>query len=145
MDFSRKYDYNPRPRLIALSFGVSALCIVYSPLVCGCRPSGIFLWAGLGVAAMGCANLARRLLFPRILTLDESAITLPSGFLRLRQTRVPYAAIRQVDQVQLMRLLILRIRTDGRSFEIVSGLLKMEEYCELRGLLFARLREVAEE
>lgn len=71
------------------------------------------LLLGLGLAI-------RRIVLRRFLELGLDAVSLPTGFLRMKSVKISYADILAVQEVRLGRTTVLKLRTQKRSFEIVS-------------------------
>jgi len=65
----------------------------------------------------------RRVAFNRYLLLDTDALVLPTGFLRVRTTRIPYMSIEGIWQTRLPFAAVLRVATREGKFEVVSAML----------------------
>src|SRR6266446_6382431 len=123
MNLPTQYPYNPRLWLLILPFGAGIGWITVAGLVCNCRPNWFSLSLG-GVSIMlGLLLSIRRLAFKCYLSLDSDALILPSGFLRVRTTRIPYLSIERVWQVYVPWMAVLCIATKQGKFEILSGML----------------------
>jgi hypothetical protein len=123
MNLPQRYSYNPKSRLLVLSFGAGVAWIAVSVLLCGCRPSTFSLSFGLAPILLGLLLTVRRLGFKRYLVLDSDALVLPTGFLRIRNARIPYANIERVWQIRLLWMPVLCVGTKQGKFEVVSELL----------------------
>jgi hypothetical protein len=124
MNLPSQYSYNPRSWLIVLLFGAGLAWIVVGELLCHCRPySFISLVFSLGPIVLGLLLALRRLAFKRCLVLDKDALMLPTGFLRARTARIPYASIERVWQTRLPLGAVLSVATKEGKFDVVSAML----------------------
>ena len=92
---------------------------------------------GLLPILVGLLLFIRRLAFKRHILLDSDALTVPTGFLRLRTTRIPYTTIERVSEISfLWRTASLCIATNKGRFEIFSEMLRdVGSYIEVRAFL----------
>ncbi|SRR6266705_3298304 len=123
MNLPRQYSYNPRLWLIVLTFGGGIAWITAVGLLCACRPHAISLSFGLAPIILGLLLTVRRLAFKRYLLLDTDALVLPTGFLRVRTTRIPYMSIERVWQTRLPFAAVLCVATKEARFDVVSAML----------------------
>src|SRR5437660_11770834 len=123
MNLPRQYSYNPRLSLVLLLSGGGIVWLIVGGLVCGCRPHGFLLWLGLAPIIFGLLLTVRRLAFNCYLVLDLDALLLPTGFGRVRTTRIPYTSIERVWETRLPFATVLSIATTGGKFEVVSTML----------------------
>ncbi len=123
MNPPRRYSYNPKLRLLVLNFGAGVAWIAVATLLCACRPNTFSLSFGLVPILIGLLLTVRRLVFKRYLVLDSDALMLPTGFLRVRATRIPYKDIERVWQIRLPWMPVLCVGTKQGKFEVLSGML----------------------
>jgi hypothetical protein len=124
MNLPRQYSYNPRSWLIVLLFGAGIAWIAVNGFLYGHRPFGIIsLMFSFGPIMLGSLLAVRRVAFQRYLVLDKEALLLPTGFLRLRVTRIPYFSIERVWQTRLPFGAVLSIATKDGKFDVVSAML----------------------
>jgi hypothetical protein len=123
MNLPSQYSYNPRLSLVFLLFGGGFGWLLVGALVCGCIPHGFVLWFGLAPTILGFLVIVRRLAFKCFLVLEEDALILPTGFGRVRTTRIPYASIERVWETSLPFSTVLSIATKEGKFEIISMML----------------------
>jgi len=81
------------------------------------------LWFGVLPIILGLLATVRRLAFKGHLMLDQDAITLPTGFGRVRTKRIPYASIERVWETRLPLTVVLSLATKEGKFEVVSTML----------------------
>jgi hypothetical protein len=92
------------------------------------------------VAALTIAVFFLGASFPRSLVLDEEGVWLPSGFLSLNVRRVVFAETSDVWEVFLPRTVALCLRSQGKTYEVVSTLLPDHEtYLEVAGYILSRV------
>jgi hypothetical protein len=123
MNLPRQYSYNPRLSLILLTFGAGLAVLTVEGLLCGGRPHGFRIWIGLVPIILGLLLTLRRLVFKCYLVLDEDALNLPTGFGRVRTTRIPYRSIERVWETRLPFTVVLTVATKQGKFEVVSTML----------------------
>ena len=92
-------------------------------LACECRPHGFVLWIGLALTILGFLLTVRRLAFKCYLVLDEDSLILPTGFGRVRTTRIPYTSIERIWETSLPFTTVLSLATKEDKFEVVSIML----------------------
>ena len=116
MNTPRSIPYNPSVRSIA-AFAALGMTIVAVNAV---APFGspFFLSGAAAFIALSVALLLRRLVWTRWLVVTEDAISVPSGFLRLRPRQISFASIQRVWVTRIFRTDILRVRTDAGDVEI---------------------------
>lgn len=143
MNLPTQYPYNPSARLIIFSLVGGAAYLVVMGLVCSCKPGGIALWLGVALIMLGLLLAIRRLAFKCHLLLDEDALSLPSGLLKLRTVRVLYTDIERVWEIRLpMMTGALMIAANGRKFEVLSTLLPdTGSYIEVGDFLYSKAQE----
>jgi hypothetical protein len=80
------------------------------------------VWLGFGIGFILFAGLLflRRAVWKRVLTVTDDALIVPTGFMRLRTVRAPFASIRHISVIQLYVNLLLQVRTDERTIEIMD-------------------------
>ncbi len=89
---------------------------------------------------LGSLSALRRYVFPRHLVVDEQGVWLPSGFLRLNVRRVVFAEISDVWEAFIPRTAALCLRSQGKTYEVVSTLLPDHEtYLEVAGFIYSRV------
>lgn len=127
--------YNPSGRgvLAFLGFGVF---FAMSTLVPGFHSRSALILA-VGFVLIAALLWLRRSIWKRVLVVTDEAFIVPSGFLRLRPTRMEFDRVRECSIIQLYANLLLRIRTDDQSVEI------MDVYLPDRQVLF-QLRSILE-
>ncbi len=110
--------------------------------------SGTYVPRALGIALsllavfliLGLLSALRRYTFPRHLVVDEEGVWLPSGFLRLNVRRVVFAEISDVWEAFIPRTAALCLRSQGKTYEVVSALLPDHEtYLEVAGYIYSRV------
>ena len=139
MNIPRQYSYTPRLWLIAFVSGTGLAWIVIVSLVCHCPPRKAILAFGLVPIAAGLLLAIRRVAFDRALLLDTHELVLPTGFLRLRMTRVPYESIDRVWRFTLLGTAVLCVRTGKGRIEIPSTMLPDgSSYLEIEEFLLAQ-------
>lgn len=133
-----RIPYNPSLSSVA-AFGALGTTIIAVDAV---APFGspFFLGAAAVFIALSVALLLRRSLWKRCLVITEDAISVPSGFLRLRPRQVSLASIQGVSVTRLFRSDILRVRTSAGDVEIqdmylpeTETLWELKRILELRG------------
>ena len=143
MNLPRQYSYNPRLSLVLLLSGGGIVWLIVGGLVCGCRPHGFLLWLGLAPIIFGLLLTVRRLAFNCYLVLDLDALLLPTGFGRVRTTRIPYTSIERVWETRLPFATVLSIATKGGKFEVVSTMLPdARSYVDVGRFLNSRSSQV---
>jgi hypothetical protein len=111
--------------------------------LCGCRPNTVSLSFGLASLLFGLLLTIRRLAFKRYLVLDSDALVLPTGFLRITNTRIPYVNISRVRQIRLLWMPVLCVGTKQGKFEVVSELLPQAgSYIAVGEFLHARSQDI---
>jgi hypothetical protein len=123
MKLPREYSYNPRLWLAFALFGGSLAWLLVGTLGCRCWPHGFILWFGLAPAILGLVLTVRRFAFKCSLVLDDNALNLPTGFGRVRTTRIPYTSIEHVWETRLLFISVLSLATKEGKFEVVSMML----------------------
>jgi hypothetical protein len=116
-----RYPYDPPPRLAGGLGAAGALALILFSREGADRPWGAAI-GGL-VLAVSALLLFRRRALARELTLDDEAITVPSGFLRAQLKRVPYSKIKGFSQSRLMGLRVLFLETPDGRLEIHESML----------------------
>jgi hypothetical protein len=140
MNLPRQYSYNPRLWLVALTLGAGPAWLTLMGLVCGCRPHGFTLWFGLIPIPLGLFVAGRRLIFKCYLVLDGDALILPTGFGRVRTTRIPYTSIERVWETRLPFTVVLSVATKEGKFEVVSAMLPdAGSYIDVGKFLYAQV------
>jgi hypothetical protein len=138
MNLPRQYSYNPRLSLVFLLFGGGLAYLLVLALACGCRPHGFALWIGLASTMLGLLLAVRRSAFKCYLVLGEDALILPTGFGRVRTTRIPYTSIERWWETNLLLTgtAVLSLATKEGKFEIVSTMLPdAASYLDVREFL----------
>jgi hypothetical protein len=158
MNLPRRFTYNPRWPAIAgcaAFFGAIAAFMGYKAFhndrgliingIITLGPAGatVFYWAVAGSSAMfvvGAILLTvRRLANPQTLELTEDGILLPHGFLQTRTTRIPYAEVKRVWEVQVSGQTFLYVATGERRFSIMASLLPdMDSYRAIKDFMCSR-------
>jgi len=117
--------YNPRVKVFVLIFlgGVSLWILSF---IFGFPPTlALFgsLIAGVFVVVLG----IRRLLLKRCLTLRENDMTIPTGFLYLRNTTVAYAQLNQLREYPLRHMHTITFRNEKATLQLTSLLMPDDE------------------
>jgi hypothetical protein len=142
MKLPARYPYNPRWQIVAMLWTfVAALTIVsfisgaYVPRALGIALRLVVVFVGLGTL-----STLRRYAFPRYLAVDEEGVWLPSGILRMNVRRVVFAEISDVWEAFIPRTVALCIRSQGKTYEVVSTLLPDHKtYLEVAGYIYSRV------
>ena len=92
-------------------------------LLCGCWPHGFSLLLGVVSVVSGLLLTIRRLAFKRFLILDTDTILLPTGFVGMRSTRIPYTSIERVWRVYAGHALVLCLATKHGKFQLAASML----------------------
>lgn len=91
----------------------------------------------LAIALMGAL---RRLILPSFIELEQDAILVPSGFLQIQKTRIPFAGIEQAWEAVTPRISVFHLRAKGRMFEVNSMLLPdRASYVAIKNFVNARI------
>ena len=144
MDLPHQYPYNPRPRLIAVVAGAGLIWIVMGRLSLERMPTGFAPLFGVVPIMLAVVLAVRRASLDRRLLLDIDEMVLPTGLLQTGTVRVPYADIQRVWRHYLPGAVVLRVATERRIFEIVSGLLpSAESYLAIEDFLSLKAKENA--
>jgi hypothetical protein len=145
MSTSQAYSYTPKMRLILLLFGSGLAWLVLQSVICGCIPRSIGILAfGLAPISGGLLLTVRRLAFDRSLVLEAEELILPTGFLRLRVTRIPYDTVERVWRFTLLGMAVICVKTKIGKFEIPSTMLPdAESYLAVEEFLIARAEQNA--
>ncbi len=142
MELPRKYAYNPKWWAILASaafFGAcaafmgykaahnSAGVIINGLVTLGPAGATVFYWivaatAGLFVLAAIAITL-RRILSPKVLELTTDSLLLPYGFLQKKTSRIAYADIQRVEEIQISGQTFLYVTAGGLRFTITASLL----------------------
>jgi hypothetical protein len=140
MNLPSQYSYHLRWRIIVFAFGVEFVYLTVMGLECNCWPHGFVLWVGVLPIILGLFAIVRRLAFKSHLTLDREAITLPTGFGRVRTERIPYASIERVWETRLPLTVILYLATKEGKFEVLSTMLPDHgSYIDVGKFLYAQV------
>jgi hypothetical protein len=142
MNVPASYPYNPRWQIIAMCWAFVAaftiaiiICAAYVPEALGIAVSLLAVFAGLGALIT-----LRRYAYPRSLVVDEDGAWVPSGFLHMNVRRVVYAEVSDVWEVFLPRTVALCLRSEGKTYEVVSTLLSDHKtYLEVAGYIYSRV------
>lgn len=121
LESTRRFSYGPRWRFLLSCFGVGIV-----PLVLGrvqVISGGVAVALSILPLALALIGGLRRLLFPRFIETDEDALSVCSGFLQLRITRIPFIEIEDTWELTPSGWSVLYVRTRERKFEINSKLL----------------------
>jgi hypothetical protein len=138
MDLPRQYAYNPQWRIILFCFAPAIVVLVRAR----------FHWIGVALAipfvAFALVLAMRRLIFPRFIKLEQEALSLLGGFLRLRATKISYADIELTQEIvhksKIFRMTAFRLRTKERKFEIIATMLPdMASYVAIRDFVNSRV------
>jgi len=139
MDLPCQFPYRPQWRVILVCFIAPAVVLAVIA-----RTHGIAeLFAGF-FALFALVLTARRIFLAPFLRLESDALLIPSGFLRLRSTKIPYQEIESVYEntygTKLFQMAALGLRTKQRNFEIVSTLLPdTASYVAIREFIKSRV------
>ena len=91
MQIPQEIPYNPNRRVIVLLLVVAALA--FGSGLLSVFPMRLSLSVSTLLVSMAALLVLRRLVWRRQLTVAETMITVPSGFLRLRPIHVPYEQV----------------------------------------------------
>ena len=119
-------------------FGGGLAWLLIVAFAYGCSPHGFDLWVGLASTIFGLLFAVRRFAFKCYLVLGEDALILPTGFGRVRTTRIPYASIERWWETNLLLTgtAVLSLVTREGKFEIVSTMLPdAASYLDVRKFL----------
>ena len=113
---AQSIPYDPSVRSIGLfvSLGIALGVLNQFPWF----ESRLWLGASLGFVGMSVLLFLRRSLWRRVLTVTDDCFVVPTGFLRLRTTRLSFSSIRRVWVTEIFGTAILRVRTTDRDIEI---------------------------
>jgi hypothetical protein len=140
MNLPSQYSYNPRWRLIVFVLGTEFAWLTVMGVECTCWPHGFMLWFGVLPIIVALLLTVRRLAFKGHLILDHHAITLPTGFGRVRTKRIPYASIQRVWETRLPLTVVLSFATREGKFEVVSTMLPDRgSYIDVGKFLYAQV------
>jgi hypothetical protein len=140
MNLPSQYSYNLRWRFIVFALGAGFAWLTVMGLECTCWPHGFMLWFGALPIVLGLLAIVRRLAFKGHLMLDEDAITLPTGFGRVRTKRIPYASIQRVWETRLPLTVVLSLATKEGKFEVLSTMLPdHRSYIDVGKFLYAQV------
>lgn len=135
MDIQRRYSYDPQWWLIGYIF---AGCIIMMILTAFPWIFSLKIGVSLGgfLFLMTLLLTLRRLIFRRYLELGESALMLPTGFLRSRIVEIPYSAIERIWETRMLLADVLCLGVGKRTFEIRTSFLPDEgSYMAIRDFL----------
>jgi hypothetical protein len=108
----------------------------------GRMPTGFALWFGVVPIVLAVVLAVRRASLDRRLLLDIDETVLPTGLLQTGTAPVPYADIQRVWRHYLPGAVVLRMATERRTFEIVTGLLPgAESYLAIEDFLCLKAKE----
>jgi hypothetical protein len=135
---SLQFIYGPQWKLLFWTLVVGIVFLVLA----GMRV--ISLGSGFGLALLPLAFVVtgtlRRLLCPRFLKLDQTRLSVCSGFFQCCVTKVAYEEIDHAWESATGSMSVLHLRTKARTFEIVSTLLPdMDSYVAARSFINSRL------
>jgi hypothetical protein len=142
MNVPARFRYDPRWQIVAMCWTfvtASAIAVfllgAYRPSALGIAVAILTIFTGLGVL-----TTLRRYAFPRHLVVDEEGVWLPSGFLRANVRRVVFAEVSDVWEAFIPRTAALCLRSQGKTYEVVSTLLPdHENYLEVAGYIYSRV------
>ena len=137
MELPHRYPFNPpwQPILLLSAVGAGLLALLGSLHWAPAR-----LGAALGAILLAFAFVlaARRFALPWFLELEEDTFLLPAGFLRARTTKIVYADIEWMREIQ-RRDAIFELRAKGRTHNILSSFLPdAASYVDIRDFLTSR-------
>jgi len=156
MKLPQQYPYNPKGRTLwigVLLFGGGSLFMAHManhpneglsffPTVLGQAGAALFYWVVAVLAAIAAVWVIVALFMgldtnDQVLELCEDAIVLPQRhFFKIRITRIPYAEIEQVQEVQVSGQTFLYLTSGGRKLMIIaSHLPDMESYIAIKDFL----------
>jgi hypothetical protein len=144
MELPHQYPYNPGLRLILFVLGSGLLWIAVEWLSWGHVPTGFSLWFGLAPIALALIVGVRRISVARYLLLDNDSMVLPTGLFQMSTARIEYSSIVRVWRHYLLAVVVLRVATQNRTFDIVSVLLPDNaSYRAVEGFLSQKAQENA--
>jgi hypothetical protein len=142
MNVPARYPYDPRWQIVAMSWTFVAALTIAGFIAGGYPPGALAIALSLATVFIGFGVLTtlRRYAFPRYLVLDEEGVWLPSSFLRLSVRRVVFAETSDVWEAFLPLTVVLCLRFQGKTYEVVSTLLPDHEtYLEVAGYIYSRI------
>ena len=116
MQIPQGIPYNPNRRVIVLLLVVAALAFGSGRL--SVFPMRLSLSVSTLLVSMAALLVLRRLVWRRQLTVAETMITVPSGFLRLRPIDVPYEQVVSLWVSRVWVTSVICLRTPDRKVEI---------------------------
>jgi len=142
MDLPRRFSYNPQWRII-LVFLVPGIAVMALAEI---HRMSFGVGTALGVLPAVFASLLtlRRFAFPRFLEVEQNAILLPTGFLHIRTTKIPYADIDGTREIRRKSIAVstagLCLYVKGRVYSFSSTLLPdMASYVAVRDFVKSRV------
>lgn len=124
--------------MTVLGVGVGLLCIAFVVLGGARSFNSIILAFGTFLIAMGVLFAMERTFSSRKLVLDETGLSLPTGFFRRQTTFIPYAEMRRVRPFPLPLPSFARVITNEETHFIQSAMLLDADTCaEIEGILVA--------
>ena len=155
MELPRRISYNPRWGVIiacAAFFGACSAFMAYKAahntvgviingiITLGPTGATAFYWIisslGAGFVLMAILLTVRRIASPQVLELGTDALFLPHGFFQRQTSRIAYADIQNVSEVQVSGQTFLYVTAGGRRYTITASLFPdLETYSDVRAFL----------
>ncbi len=160
MELPRKYTYNPKWWAILASaafFGACAAFMGYKAthntagviinglVTLGPTGATVLYWgvavtAGLFVLAAIAITL-RRIASPKVLEFTTDSLLLPYGFLQTKTSRIAYADIQRVEEIEISGQTFLYVTAAGLRYTVAASLLPdKDSYTAIRTFLQSQLK-----
>jgi hypothetical protein len=153
-----QFSYNPKWRTIVLCsvfFGAGAAIffneasnndsgvIIDNLITLDTHGASTFYWTLFGCSVMfvvlAAFLLLRKLLSPRMITVDEQHISLPHGLLQSKTKRIAYAQIKKLWEKRVSRQTFLYLQTADGKYSIIESLLpNKQSFEEIKDFLISR-------
>ncbi len=160
MELPRRIPYNPRWGVIvgcAAFFGACSAFMAYKAahntvgliingiITLGPTGATVFYWviAGLGAGFVLLALLltARRISSPQVLEVGTDALSLPHGRFQRQTSRIAYADIQSVSEVEVSGQRFLYVTAGGLRYTITASLFPdTDSYTAIRDFLISHAR-----
>ena len=157
MELPRKIPYNPKLRVIfacAAFFGVCSAFMAYKAVhntvgltingVITLGPTGatLFYWVIAGLSAgfvlLALLLTAQRISSPQVLEVGTDALFLPHGRFQRQTSRIAYADIQSVSEVEVSGQRFLYVTADGLRYTITASLFpEADSYTAVKDFLIS--------
>ena len=140
MNVPARYPYNGRWQIVVMCWAFVAALTIATFILHWVLPRVLGIPLLVAFAILGVLTTLRRYAIPRVLVIDEEGVWLPSGLLSWKGRRVVFAEISDVWEAFIPRTVVLCLRTQGKTYELVSTLLPDHEtYLEVAGYIYSRV------